>query len=488
MRRSARANASGFVSFSLALRLAGRLRARDKLASVFGANRNGAIFRGGVAGGLAKGLSAVTQLVTVPLAVRALGRSQFGVYLTIATVLGLLQILNFGVANGLVTQIAHARAIDDTRKLQTMVSSAYVVIGLVGSAGLIFAGLVSPRVPWALLLGSSATPGKSVDISVSVAIALTMLSLLTSIGGSVRLGLQQSATAALWNGFGGLLQMFAVGTAYLMHADLVGFVVALTVAPIFSGLGNTLSLFRAYPWSIPRFSHATTDSTLRLLKGGAAFSALAVAGALAFQTDTLVLSHVDGPSAVAEYGVAYRLFTLAPMLTAFFVTPLWPAIGDAVKRGEGEWVVRAYSKVLRGSLVVNGTFGVILLVLARPIAGAWVGRALEPSWLLASALALYVLVLSASSPLAMLLNGIGDLSWQVKSATIMAITNIFASILFSESLGVSGPIWGTVVAQTGCTLLPGRLHVRKIARTLKRIETSSSPDEPWNIDRGLGGG
>jgi O-antigen/teichoic acid export membrane protein len=75
-------------------------------------------------------------------------------------------------------------------------------------------------------------------------------------------------------------------------------------------------------------------------------------------------------------------------------------------------------------------------------------------------LAVWVTIVSVQMPLSMLLNGAGVVRFQVVAASCMALANLALSITLAHSIGISGPVWGSVVAYLVCTGVPSVLYLR----------------------------
>ena len=71
----------------------------------------------------------VSTILLVPLILDYLGPVQYGVWLTISSVLTWFSFLDFGIGNGLRNKLSEAFAENATEKAKTFVSTAYVIFG-----------------------------------------------------------------------------------------------------------------------------------------------------------------------------------------------------------------------------------------------------------------------------------------------------------------------------------------------------------------------
>ena len=142
------------------------------------------------------------------------------------------------------------------------------------------------------------------------------------------------------------------------------------------------------------------------------------------------------------------------------MTPLWPAFSESLARGDAQWAKATLRRavVLAASLAVPAA--VVLALGAQPFIRWWVGEEFVPPASLVIGLAVWVTLVAVQAPAAMLLNGAGVIKFQVVAASVMAVTNLVLSIGLAHAIGVSGPVWGSVIAHTVCSGIPLVLYLR----------------------------
>ena len=94
----------------------------------------------------------------------------------------------------------------------------------------------------------------------------------------------------------------------------------------------------------------------------------------------------------------------------------------------------------------------------------WVGNQVHPTLLLLLALGIWTVMNSFNGPIAMLLNGASIIRFQVITALLMGIVNLVVSILLTLALGVSGVVWGSILGQLLCVIIPSGFYIRRILR------------------------
>jgi len=129
--------------------------------------------------------------------------------------------------------------------------------------------------------------------------------------------------------------------------------------PLITTAMNWLQLLRTQPWLTPRWREASWREFVSLIRHGGIFFLIAVCGAVAFGSDSLIAASVLGAKAAAEPMVALRLAAALQTLMAGMVLPYWPRLSGL-----------AAGSVADRNRALRQTFAFITLVSATAAAGA----------------------------------------------------------------------------------------------------------------------
>ncbi len=419
-----------------------------------------------------KVLNLAILLVGARFVARALPPDGFGVWLLLITASGLLGFADLGLGNGLLNEVAAAHGRDDLAAQRRAISSASAALVLV-SALLVGAFAVTiPFVKWSQLLDVEGTSASSVTAAVAVFVIATAVAVVFGAAPRVRLALQTGWVNNAWGAAGGVISLSAVVIGALRGASLPVLVAAALIGPPLVAFADTLVLFgRQRPELCPSWAWIRRAEVVQLGRQGAMFCFLAVAIAVGYESDALVISHELGSGAVPQFALPYRILMLAPAAVSLVTVALWPAYTEAVARNDRDWA----EHTLKRSLVyaIAGTASASLAVVAvGPVVWGWLaGTAAVPTRGLLLVLGLLACVMSASTALGVFLSATGRLRIQVVAAALMAATNLPLSIALVGPLGVVGPAWGTIMTQVVFVLVPVGWVV---GRSLKRRESVAS--------------
>jgi O-antigen/teichoic acid export membrane protein len=417
-----------------------------------------------------RGITIVTTLVTVPIALDYLGAERYGMWMTISSLLALLSFTDLGIGNGLMNAVAEANGRDDKGAASRYISSAYVMLtALAAVLGLAFA-LIYGLVPWDRVFGVH-SPQAVADAGPALAAfaACFLLAMPLSIVQQVRRGYQEGYVSSLFLALGSFIGLVLVLTAIFARAPLPILVLSMAGPPIVVSVVHSIELFAFERRDLrPRLSLVDSAAAGQVLRVGIFFLVLQVAMALGYWSNSIIAAQIVGAAKVSEYYVATKLFLIPTMAGTMLLAPLWPAYREAITRGDAPWV-RA---TLRRSFALIA-FGVVPMAAALMVAGPvlielWVGSAVAPSMSLIAACGLWSILSGWWVAISMFLNGAQLIRFQLVMAVIMTAVNLPLSIWLTFTIGVAGVVWGSVLSYSLLLILPTMLYLPRALRQVER--------------------
>jgi len=435
--------------------------------------RDRALWRSISSGAGVRVVTMLLTLVTVSVSVRSLGDTAFGVVATLGTMIGLAGFADLGLGLGLMTRLAQSLGENDQAALKPLVSSALASLGALGAFVAVVGSASIFVLPWDVLLGSPALPNAAVNASVVIFATSVGLAIPGSIGQRVLLGTQQGAVANTWSLAASIAQFGAVLVAAWRDAPVWAFVAATISTPVVVALVQSVWVFNRASHLRPGRSHVSRDVARHLLRVGGLFFALNFAAAVAFQSDALITSAVLGASSAAVFAIGLRMFGAASGLFASSLQQFWPALAEALARGDLEWTRRRFKQVLTISTASLAALAGLLVVIGQPVARIWVGASLVPPLGLLVAFAAWTVYAHVMTQCSTLLNAGRVVGPQVAMATAMACVNVPLSIVLTKRIGLAGPLVGSLVSHILCVGVPVIFLVRGVLRHGIRVKELS---------------
>ena len=436
--------------------------------------RHRAIALTALASAFARGVAILTALVSVPLTLHYLGTERYGMWMTLSAFSALLSFTDFGIGNSVLTAVAHSAGRENPDGLRQQISSAYAAMSGIAVVILGLLALAYPFVAWDRLFNVT-SPLAAAEAGPSAALFFVILALTTPLGlvTRIQLGLQQGFRANLWQGGGSVAALGALVLATRLEASLPWLVLALAGTPVLVSMLNTLDFFlRRRPDLRPRVAAFDGAAVRRLSTDGALFLVLQVCAALLFQINALIIAQVLGASAVATYAVPDRMFAIVGMVLAVVLTPLWPAYGDAVARGDVGWARRTLRRSLVLGIGAAAAMSAVLVLAGPQLIHWWVGNAVSVPFALILGLGVWKVIEAWGNAGAMFLNGINALRIQIVAALANVALSIALKVWWAGLFGLPGVIWATVVSYL---LIGVPFTVYAIRSSLRRMQAGAAP-------------
>lgn len=385
--------------------------------------------------------------------------------MTISSFITLMSLVDLGLGNGLVNTISQAHGTEDRAMARKAVSAGFFMLLAIGlGLGCLFAG-VFQFVSWDRLFNVTSDAAKGeVGLTVVIFFGTFLLGTPLSVVQRTQMGYQEGFASNLWQATGNLVGLVLVLVAIYFKAGLPLLVAAMAGSPVFVLLLNfVIYFFRLRPWLAPRWADFSLQQARGLIRTGLLFFLLQALALVGGSTDNLIIAHTLGPEAVATYAVTMRLAVILSF-PQFFISPLWPAFGEAMARGDFCWVERMLWRTVRLILWIAGPTAALMLFFGKWTISAWVGANVVPSTVLLSGFAAWTFLACYGGALAVFLNNGRWLARQVKLYFVATIIAFCLKLLLVRYWGEGGVVWATVLGYTLFFTIPATWLVKTILR------------------------
>ena len=367
-----------------------------------------------------------------------LGTEQYGVWLTLSSLLTWLSISDFGFGgNALINVLAEAAGRDDRDWQKQLTATAFWSLAAIAACLGLFVACIGWFVPWARVFNiSSAVAAKEVEAALAISCAAFLLEFPTRVFVGVYHGNQEGYVANVWSILGSVLSLIALLSVTRRAGGLPELALALWGTRLAVSAAAAIHLFFwRSPWLAPAPGAVSRRAFQRLAALGARYVVVQFGAIGMQQSQPLVIAQIVGPAAVPVFSITQRLAVLPQTFISMFLNPLMPAYAEARARGDWSWIRRTYRRTVALATLASVVSAVSVFFLLRPVARLWVGAALQPPVSLVAAFSVYVLVAGFASAASVMLYGLERVGRQA----IIAVANACAVV----ALGTIGTLlWG----------------------------------------------
>jgi len=296
---------------------------------------------------VSKGGSILLQLLSIPIAIRVLGREEFGLFTTVSLTLSTISMLEAGVGPALTHGLTRAHAAADEIKQRELGSTAFFL--MLGMSLLVGAALavILWTVPLLSLFGESFA-GKEASLRPALwaGLVLFLMYFVLNLTERIREGYLEVASNNLWGATGNAVAAIAVAVGIWYIPQVWFLVVAVHGSVILTKICNTLTLWKKHPVISPSLKSFRVPTAKHLFTDGIAFTtSMLVTGVVEYSFCGWLVGHAAGPSATALYGIFISLTVMQLGFVVMLSTPTWPAVSEALARKDLAWAQTAAKRL-----------------------------------------------------------------------------------------------------------------------------------------------
>lgn len=378
------------------------------------------------------------SFILIPLTIGLLDKYEYGVWVTLSTLVLWAYVFDFGLGDGLRNRLAEALATENRRKAREYVSTAYALVAVAAAALLGVFLALSYAVDWYGLLQIDHMRVNNLPQLLRIVMGFFCFTFVGKLCKNVCQGLQLSSVSDMMLFGSNLLSLLAIlalrerGGVTLTEA-----VIALSAAPaVVYGVATAITFIRRRDLS-PRLRYVRRGLMRPLVAVSSRIFVADLSRLLIYVAANVVVSRMFGASEVTVYTVALKYFSLIMAVFNVIISPMWSAATDAYTRGDFAWLQSTRRRLLRiwGMLSVAA---VVMVAVAGPFYRMWVGEEIDVPTALSAWCAAYASMSMLYDMLAYLVSGCGAMRIYAWSAAAQGALYVPLAIWLSGLIGVAG--------------------------------------------------
>ena len=412
---------------------------------------------------LIKGWSCLIQFLVVPLSLNCLTKYEYGIWLTINSLLLGIDAIDVGLGNGLRNRLAQMMANGDKESARKQVSTTFfLLIIIIVPVVLLFVLFVELFDCYTLFnVDKCMIPNYELILKSSVVIMGGTF--IFKFIGNMYMGLQLSAINNLLVVIGQTLSFIALTVIYILGIkDLLSVVLVYTLSPLFVYIAAyPITFYGRYSFLRPSFNTFDSNSIWIILSLSLKFFVIQITGLLLFMSSNVILSVVLSPSEVTLYQVSYRYYSLQYVLFSIVALPFWSATTDAYSKGDWKWIKDAMRKIKK-LLISCAILAIVMLACSDFFFNLWVGDKVVVPFALSLLMVIYCFLLVVSNIYSIFLFGIGKIYLMVISSILSVLVFIPLQYISCMYYGIYGLVT-TLIVVTIATIAVNYLQYDKLS-------------------------
>ncbi|KAF2332506.1 lipopolysaccharide biosynthesis protein [Flavobacterium daemonense] len=387
---------------------------------------------------LIKAGSIFVGLLLIPMTINYINPTQYGIWLTLSSLISWFSFFDIGLGNGLKNKLAEAKALNQIKKSQIYISTTYALLTLISAFIFLLFFCINPFLDWKFILNIS-HDDQSLEKVVLIIVGFFCVSFVIQLINTILIANHKSAKSSLISLIGSFLSLLIIFVlSKYTKATLIKLVMVLLGIPLLVQVVFTIWLFKTSLSDLaPTYNQIDLKYTKELLSIGGVFFIIQIGAVVLFQTDNIVITQLFGPKEVTVFNIAYKLFSVIIMIFTIIITPFWSSFTDAYAQNDLKWINEIILKMQKYWLLLV-VLTVFLLIISPVVFRLWLGEKVEIPLRLSIAMTFYVLAYTWQTIHVFLLNGIGKIRLQLYLVVISAVMNIPIAVYLGKKIGLAG--------------------------------------------------
>lgn len=385
-----------------------------------------------------KGGSILISFILVPLTLDYLNPYEYGIWLTLNSILSWIYIFDIGLGNGLRNKLTEVLATKDYEAGKVYVSTSFFCMSVIALLMLGILLLANDYIDWYRFM--NVDPSKISNLGGIIAIVGSMVCLIfvLKLVGNIYMAYQLPSMNSFLAFIGNLISLLLI---YILtkttSGSLKDVAICFTASTAVVYMIAIPVTFRRYKEIAPAVRYIKLRYFKSLATLGVKFMIIQIAVLVIFMTTNIIISKLFGPEEVTPYNIAFKYFSIVTMVFSLILAPIWSAVTDAKAKGDYEWIRRTLKRMTKIWLLM-------LMVICGMLAFSgifyhlWIGNDMVIPFHLSLWMAIYTAITTLSNLYSNIINGFGKLRLQLTYAAIQAIVYVPLAIFSGKHFGVVG--------------------------------------------------
>jgi O-antigen/teichoic acid export membrane protein len=406
-----------------------------------------------------RAISFIFPLAYIPLIISKLDVPSLGVILVVTSIPNYLSVMDFGIGTAIISPLSKYFHNSDFSKIAATIKNTIIAgIGISVLLSLLSVTFFNKINDLTAKICQNVTTADETELITKMILVSIILNPISGLAIKFLVGLRKPITSNAIPSVNQMviffLMILATEFANLTILSVVAIIVFVPLVMNFAVLMIIIYKYKTYG----KFTEKLLGSGfLQVIRDAKNFMLLNVIGIISYQGDILIIGMILTPTDGANFGVLSKIFLIVPLSLSILMSYFWSeAASEPINKAASILLLK---KTIR-TCVIFAISANLVIIFAIWIFKNKVAIFSSITWdfNLILALSICSLLPAIVGPLATYLNANNVIKPQVYLALVMMLINISMSIALTKSIGISGPIWGTVIGQL-LIAIPGSLFL-----------------------------
>ena len=372
--------------------------------------------------GLFQSISIISSFLLVPMTIDYISTSQYGVWLTISSIIGWFSLVDIGLGAGLRNRLTESLAKNDTALAKKYVSTTYIVLGVIVLFLFSVFSIFNMYIPWTKVLNQPEDMSLMLTNTMFVVVSFFALRLIAQLIGTILTAHLMPAISVGITTCSSVIILFIIFIlSRTTSGDLYTLSWILSSVPVLLYIVVSVFLFLGkYKHIRPSFRFFDKSKIKTLLSLGVGFFIINISTIILFQTSNVLIIQLFNNDDVVVYNLAYKLFSVMTVLFGILIQPFWTGYTDAWIKKDFDWIKGAIGKLMIIWKLLVG-LGLVMFIFSSFIYKIWVGGDVNIPWGLSFFVFFYFAIHCYGGIFNIFINGTGKIRLQVFALGVVTL-------------------------------------------------------------------
>lgn len=389
--------------------------------------------------GVIKAVGLLTSLLVVPATLDYLDKEQYGIWMTISSILIWFSFFDVGLGNGMRNYLAQSISAGDFCKGRIYLSTTLAMLTCIAVLLILVSTVCTFSFDLNKVFNTTAVGNRQLTVALLIATVFTLIQFVVKNVGLVYVAMQRYAINDLLIVSGNVVALIIV---YIItkttETNLLYVVLTFTATPVVIFLLAAIPLFTRHPQLRPSLRSIDQTFARQILGKGLGFFFIQITSVLViFGGANIFIAQALGQEAVTTYNIAYKFFNLLIIAYTIVIAPMWSAYTDASVKGDFVWI----EKTLKRTLTIWGltlVAGLAMLAFSGLFYRLWVGESVLVPFTVSCCVFVYASLFNLNSGVTALINGVNKIQIQIITSVVITVLYIVAVSFWGMRQGIEG--------------------------------------------------
>ena len=397
--------------------------------------------------------SILIALFTVPIFLDIFSKEQYGLWVTIFSMLTWISMFDFGLSQGLRNKLTEYFSTNNLSDAKESINITYQITFFLSLIILVITILISFFIGFQTIFNMNSS---NIDVNNLIILIISIYSIqfvLNNINGIFHS--LQNSKAIVFTQF-----LSSISTLLFLYLCLYNDINSIKIIAFGILFGNVIiyifaSLYafniikNTYGFSLFFNPFKTINSRIKnsLINLSYKFFILQFSAIFLLNAINYLITFLYGSEKVVPFSIASKVYLNLLFMFYIIITPFWSAFTESYFKKDYSWLIRSFRKTILIYLAFAIT-STICFFLMDFIVFFWIGDSVSIPKNINLALYVYSLIMGWNGIFTYFLNGLNLVSSQFKISVIHILTNIPLCIVMAKyfEMGIPGLIWGTCIS------------------------------------------